>query len=144
MKEGSMDLINGDPIQTTNYFDESIDIHHIFPRHYCEKKKYEKKYWNSIINKAPLTARTNRILSGKAPSNYIERLINSHKVDSFALDNHLQSHLIDPFLLKSDHFNEFVVDRATKLLNMIEKAMGKSVQGRDSEETVKQFGSELT
>ncbi len=61
MKEGSKDLINGDPIQTTNYFDEAVDIHHIFPRAFCEKQGLQRKYWNSIVNKAPLTARTNRI-----------------------------------------------------------------------------------
>ena len=143
MKKGSMDLINGDPIQTTNYFDEAIDIHHIFPRHYCEKEQFQKKYWNSIVNKAPLTARTNRILSGKAPSNYIERLINNHDVDSVALDRHLESHLIDPHLLKADEFSSFINTRAKRLLDIIEDAMGKSVQGRDSEETVSQFGASL-
>jgi hypothetical protein len=54
------------------------------------------------------------------------------------------SHLIDPSLLKSDAFDGFITDRANKLLGIIEKAMGKAVAGRDSEETIKEFGDVLT
>jgi hypothetical protein len=143
MKKGCMDLINGDPIETTNYFDEAVDIHHIFPRSYCEQRNLQRKFWNSIVNKAPLTARTNRILSGKAPSKYIERLIKSHKVDKIALERHLSSHLIEPQLLKSNDFRKFVTSRARSILDMLETAMGKSVQGRDSDETLNQFGASL-
>ena len=38
MKIGSLDLINGDPIETTTYFDQAVDIHHIFPRAYAEQQ----------------------------------------------------------------------------------------------------------
>lgn len=143
MAVGSKDFISGDPIQETNYFDETVDIHHIFPRHYCEQQGYSRKLWNSVVNKAPLSARSNRILGGKAPSNYLGRLLNSHSVDSVALDDHLASHLIDPDLLKQDNFNGFMVDRAKALLDQIEKVMGKKVSGRDSDETVNAFGEEL-
>lgn len=139
MSAGGKDLISGDPIQNTNYFDEAVDIHHIFPRNHCEKEGYQRKYWNSIVNKAPLTARTNRILGGKSPSNYLDRIVNSHKVNEESLDEHLQSHLIDPSILKEDHFSGFIVDRAKRILDLIEKAMGKAISGRDSEETVKAF-----
>ena len=37
----------------------------------------------------------------------------------------------------------YFVDRAIKLLNRIEKATGKSISGRDSEETIKEFGQAL-
>lgn len=143
MAVGSKDFISGDPIQQNNYFDEAVDIHHIFPRHYCEQQSYPRKLWNSVVNKAPLSARSNRIFGGKAPSNYLGRLLNSHSVDSVALDDHLVSHLINPALLKGDDFNGFMVDRAKALLDQIEKAMGKKVSGRDSDETVNAFGEAL-
>jgi len=143
MKKGGKDLINGDPIQTTNYFDEAVDIHHIFPRHYCETQGLQRRQWNSIVNKAPLTARTNRILGGKAPSIYTERIISSHTVDERALNNHLESHVINPDLLKDDNFSGFLIDRAKQLLGIIENAMGKAVAGRDAEQTIKDFGGPL-
>ena len=59
------------------YFDEAIDIHHIFPKAWCEKQKIKPSVYNSIVNKTPLTARTNRVIGGRAPSEYLERLANS-------------------------------------------------------------------
>ncbi len=144
MAFGSKDFISGDPLQQTNYFDDAVDIHHIFPSNYCENQRYPRKTWNSVVNKAPLSARTNRALGGKAPSNYLGRLEHTHKVGSAALEEHLRSHLIEPKYLKSDDFNGFIVDRAKALLDQIEKAMGKKISGRDSDETINAFGVALT
>ena len=47
-------------------------------------------------------------------------------------------------LLAKDDFDAYFVDRAIKLLNRIEKATGKSIAGRDSEETIREFGVALT
>jgi hypothetical protein len=33
------------------YFDEAIDIHHIFPKAWCEKQKIKPQVYNSIVNK---------------------------------------------------------------------------------------------
>jgi len=143
MKQGSLDFLNGDPIELTSYFDTAIDIHHIFPRAYCQKEKYSKSHWNSIINKAPLTAKTNRIIGGRAPSHYIEKIEKNHKIQSDRIDEILKSHLINPALLRSDNFNDFIVERATFLLNLISTATGKQVTGRDSEETINEFGRAL-
>lgn len=143
MDKGSQDLINGDPIHVTNYFDEAVDIHHIFPANYCQSQGYDRDVWNSIVNKAALTSRTNRILGGKAPSNYINRILANHNVDEDDLDKHLKTHLVSPQLLKSDEYDDFILDRSKKLLNLIEKAMGKAVVGRDSEETINAFGEAL-
>ncbi|MDD2219899.1 MAG: DUF262 domain-containing protein [Desulfoplanes sp.] len=143
MGEGSQDFISGDGIGRINYFDEAVDIHHIFPRKYCEQQGLKRKYWNSIINKAPLMARTNRILGGKAPSTYLKRIVDNHNVDELALTKHLVSHLITPDLLRADDFDNFIADRATRLLDIIETAMGKRIAGRESEETVNAFGRAL-
>lgn len=143
MAVGSKDFISGDKIQQSNFFDERVDIHHIFPVHYCKEQALPQSHWNSIVNKAALTARTNQILGGKAPSIYLERLVKSNRVDATALDEHLQSHLINPSLLRSDDFYAFLADRASALLDLIEKAMGKKASGRDSEETIKTFGKAL-
>lgn len=144
MCRGCKDFISGDSIQQTNYFDEKIDIHHIFPANYCKQQNLPITLWNSVINKTPLSARTNRILGGKAPSNYLERIVTTHHVNSTALNDHLQSHLIDPSNLLADDFGKFIIDRAKALLDLIEEAMGKKVNGRDAEETVRAFGADLT
>ena len=143
MRAGCRDFISGAPLQQMNYFDESVDIHHIFPADYCRRKKLPEQQWNSIVNKAPLSARTNRILGGKAPSAYINSIEQQQHVTPDALNTHLCSHLINPDLLRSDDFSAFMTDRATVLLDKIEEAMGKKIAGRDAEDVIKAFGREL-
>lgn len=142
MHVGSLDFMTGDPIQMVTYMDESVDIHHIFPAAHCEKQKYAKSSWNSVVNKAPLTAKTNRTIGGSAPSVYAKSL--EKKLGSTdRLDEILRTHLIDPSLLRSDDFPGFIRDRAMRLLDLIEKATGRTVSGRDSDEVKKAFGGPL-
>ena len=142
MHVGSLDFMSGDPIQMVTHMDESVDIHHIFPASYCEKQGFSRTLWNSVINKAPLTARTNRTIGGSAPGGYAKTL--DKKLGSTErLDEILRTHLIDPTLLRGDDFHGFLRDRAMLLLDLIEKATGRTVSGRDSDEVKKAFGGLL-
>jgi hypothetical protein len=143
MQKGSKDFLNGDPIELTNYFDGAIDIHHIFPKAYCESCKYSKDHWNSIVNKAPLTARTNRLIRANAPSVYLNNIQKKYNLTPSQLDQILSSHGIIPEMMQKDDFNGFIRSRASALLDLIEKATGKHIAGRDSEETLTAFGGEL-
>jgi hypothetical protein len=67
----------------------------------------------------------------------------SHGVEPHRLDEILRSHLIEPVALRNDAFDTFIRDRAIKLLDLIEKATGKQVTGRDSDETISAFGAAL-
>ncbi len=143
MKEGSHDFLSGDPIEISNYFDLNIDIHHIFPRAYCERLNLSRTLWNSAVNKAPLSSRSNRVIGGKAPSVYLNSIEQNHQMPGDRLDEILRSHQIEPALLRADAFEEFIRDRAGKLLDLIEQAMGKAVSGRDADEVVREFGGPL-
>src|SRR5262249_19652460 len=107
---GSEDFMSGDPIAITTYFERNIDIHHIFPRAYCEKMNLDRERWNSVINKAPISAKTNRILGGHKPSTYLATLETTHGVDPLRLDSILRSHLVEPALLRNDAFDNFIRD----------------------------------
>ncbi|MBK9027674.1 MAG: DUF262 domain-containing protein [Propionivibrio sp.] len=144
MKHGSKDFVSGTPIDLNTYFNNAIDIHHIFPRVWCENNKLPKEKWNSVVNKAPLAASTNRFISGDAPSIYLPRIQKSKQVPSTDLDVFLVSHVIPVAELRSDDFDGFIRRRASALLGLIESATGKAVSGRDSEETSKAFGGVLS
>lgn len=143
LQEGSLDFRTGDPIEVVNFFDESVDIHHLFPKAHCEKKKYDRERWNSVVNKAPLTAKTNRIIGGHAPSTYLASLERNHKLEVDRLNEILVSHLVEPALLRSDDFDRFIRHRASRLLDLIEAATGKTVTGRDAPEVIEAFGASL-
>lgn len=142
MQAGSNDFLSGDPIEITSYFDLAIDIHHVFPKAYCESK-YKRSLWNSSVNKAPVSAKTNRIIGGKAPSAYLSNIEKQSNMDSPRLDEILKTHKIAPDLLRSDAFEKFIRDRASNLLDLIEAAMGKRISGRDSDEVINEYGDAL-
>lgn len=143
MKHGGRDFVSGTPIDLNTYFNNAIDIHHIFPRAWCESQKLPKEIWNSVVNKAPLAAGTNRFISGDAPSHYLSRIEKSKGVDAEALNGFLKSHVIPVEELRADQFDAFIRKRANELLVLIELATGKAISGRNSEETLKAFGGEL-
>jgi hypothetical protein len=143
MKHDGYDFISGKPIDLSTYFDNAIDIHHIFPRVWCEKQKLPREKWNSVINKAPLAAGTNRFIGGDAPSIYLNRIQKAKQIEPNKLDEFLTSHVIPVEALRANDFDTFIRLRAIALLDLIEQATGKTIAGRDSEETVKAFGGKL-
>jgi hypothetical protein len=127
MMEGALDWRTGETANVTMYFDEAIDIHHIFPKAWCEARKIKPQVYNSIVNKTPLTARTNRVIGGRAPSDYLTRLASSAGVDTDAISKHVSTHLARADLMALDDFDAFFAARARALLDKIASAMGKSI-----------------
>ena len=144
LKNHCQDFISGREMDFSVYKAENIDIHHIFPKDYCEKQKYDKAKWNSVINKTPITYSTNREIGGVAPSVYLTKIENKGQVSSDILDTYLTTHWIDVASCRNDNFQEHIIKRAKMLLNAIEKATGKSIPGRDSEDVVNAFGGKLS
>lgn len=143
LKNKSKDFISGREMDFTVYKSDAVDIHHVFPKDYCMKSGYPKSRWNSIINKTPLSYRTNREIGGVAPSKYLSKIEKKGQVTEQTLNSYLESHWLDVSDCRQDNFDEFIIKRASKLLDAIEKAMGKPVSGRDSEEVIQSFGKGL-
>lgn len=143
LKNHCKDFISGREMDFTVYKAESIDIHHIFPRDYCEKQKYPKEKWNSVVNKTPISYSTNREIGGVAPSKYLEKIERKGQVSSATLDQYLQTHYIDYAHMRTDNFNAYFIKRAIAILNAIEDVTGKTIAGRDSEQVLKEFGESL-
>ncbi|GIU92982.1 MAG: hypothetical protein KatS3mg011_1888 [Acidimicrobiia bacterium] len=136
LREGAKDFRTGEESSLQTYFDESIDIHHIFPRKWCADHGIEDRLCNSIVNKTPLTARTNRIVGGRAPSDYLSSLERNHGVAPHRLDENLRSHLIEPQHIRNDDFESFFEARSKALLDVIQKAMGKTLERDPTEDWV--------
>ena len=127
MRDGSRDFLSGIPIEDTTFFDESVDIHHIFPRNWCARQGVSPSLFNSIVNKTAISARTNRSIGGRAPSLYLPTLERNAEVSPDVMDEILESHRIPAWALRLDDFNRFFADRAEGLLERIESAMGKQI-----------------
>jgi hypothetical protein len=103
------------------------------------RQGHDRQRWNSIANRATPSARTNRIIGGKAPSEYLRRLEKNHGVAPERPDQTPHSHLIEPGLNRNDDFDDFFLAGSRRLLDLIVDATCKPIPGRDSEEVAKAF-----
>lgn len=133
LREGAADFFWKAQIQALDREDLALDIHHIFPQHWCETRQppIPRARYNSIINKTPISARANRMIGGDAPSSYLKKIQNHQQVqlDEQAMNNLLESHRIPVNAIRSDDFEAFYVARKAALLRLIESVMGKSLVG---------------
>ena len=141
-REQSRDFMKGITMDVVKSMDESPDIHHIFPEAYCVSR-YKKEKWNSIVNKTPILPASNRSIGGSAPSIYLKKIMTDANINEGQLKQRIESHLIDYAALSADDFDTYFIDRAKRLLSIIEKAMGKKVADRGSEQTINAFGASL-
>lgn len=109
--------------------ENKLDIHHIFPRSWCESQGILPAQYNSILNKTPISYKANRMIGSKAPSTYLQQLQThpSVQLDDSGMNAILVTHGIDPERLRQDDFDGFMALRQQIMLTKIEAAMGKQI-----------------
>jgi hypothetical protein len=145
MKEGALDFRSGERFEQAKFFDAYVDIHHIFPQAWCKKQKIEASVFDSVINKTPLSYKTNRSIGSRAPSVYLHALEKGSAeqagLPAEQLEALLESHRINNTTLRADDFAAFYDAREAALLSMISAATGHRLfvaesaeEGEDSDE----------
>ena len=126
MKRGGRDWMTGETLTHMTLENENVDIHHVFPINYCEKRDPPIPYrlYQSVVNKAPIDAKTNRSIGGRAPASYLQNL---QEQCGMQLEDILASYGINMVALKGNQFGEFFVQRGQQMLTWIGEAMGKEV-----------------
>ena len=138
MRHGCRDFITGRPADLMTFFNDRIDIHHVFPQKWCKAQGIAPGVFDSIINKTPLSRASNQTIGGDAPSVYLRRIEERQKISPAALDDILRSHLIEPEFLRADDFDGFYAARRSALAALVAGAMGKGVvdeEGSNEKET---------
>ncbi|WP_324723491.1 GmrSD restriction endonuclease domain-containing protein [Lelliottia sp. JS-SCA-14] len=128
LRDGAHDLFWKSQIRNLEADEVSLDIHHIFPKDWCEKQGIARRQYDSIINKTPISYKANRMIGGSAPSVYLASLQSHNQVqlDDVAMNTLLRSHHIPVEPLRADDFDAFYEQRQKELLGLIERAMVKS------------------
>ncbi len=129
LREGAKDWFWKAGIQDLDTDEVALDIHHIFPKKWCEGRGLAKERYDSILNKTSISYKANRKIGGEAPSRYLERIQGEPQVglEDAAMDDLLRSHVLSPELLRADDFEGFLEDRRIRLCDLIGAAMGKPV-----------------
>ena len=141
LRSGARDFYWKADVQEIDHMGEPLDIHHIFPRNWCEKKEnsIDKNIFDSAVNKTPISYKANRKIGGAAPSKYLASLQKDKQVglSDPQMDEILESHFIDPGTMRCDDFFLFIRKRSVALLELIYEAMGK---GDTAPEDIALFG----
>lgn len=138
MRHGCQDFISGKGFELMSFYNDKVDVHHIFPQAWCKKAGISPKVFDAIVNKTPLSKKSNILISGDAPSIYLKRIEAKHGLSSARLDEILRTHLIEPDFLRCDDFQGFCDDRLRALSTLISGAFGKAVvesHGSNEEES---------
>ena len=128
MKSNAADWRTGNKLAMAVWHNQNIDIHHIFPVRWCNqdaKPKVPTSLYDSIINKTPIDAITNKIIGGKAPSTYLPILEKGNHL----IAEILKSHWLDAEILEKDQFAQCFVERGEAMLKLIGDAMDKPITG---------------
>lgn len=126
MGENAYEWLTGTPLNVNTYASEKIDIHHIFPKAWCQtevngKPRVHARRMNCIVNKTAIAARTNKKIGGRAPSSYLRTIMRDGGPPEEKLSAYLRSHHIDPDQLRADDFDAFFAKRWTALLSLVQR-----------------------
>jgi len=145
IREGAKDWFWKAGIQELDTEEVALDIHHIFPRNWCENNGIPRERYDSILNKTAISYKANRKIGGEAPSLYLSKIQQEKQVGltNDEMDELLESHALSPKLLRDDQFEEFIRDRRLRLSQLVEKAIEKRVIQSDSEVDYDVTGDEI-
>ncbi|MCV3290217.1 DUF262 domain-containing protein [Aeromonas media] len=126
-REGARDFFWKARIQELDLEEIALDIHHIFPKAWCDAKGIKPAIYNSVINKTAISYKANRMIGGKAPSSYLKSVQDHAQVQmgNDAMNAILESHFIAPQSMREDDFEQFFALRQQSLLAIVAQAMGK-------------------
>ena len=135
--------MKGQALDKVQYVNLAVDIHHVFPQKWCLDNNIDDERRESIVNKTPLSAETNRTIGGSDPAIYLKLIEKKAGVDAERVDGLLRTHLVDPEALRASDFDAHFTRRREALVQLVEKAIGKTVQrdvsAGEPEETLDHF-----
>ncbi|EYT83905.1 hypothetical protein CF54_04640 [Streptomyces sp. Tu 6176] len=127
LKEGAIDwYFHGEPINEQFLIGQYVDIRQVFPKAWFEQNGVDGTRMSSIVNKTPLSYRAMQAMGAGAPSAYLTAFERHTGSPGDWFDDIIGTHLIDAKALRTDDFDAFYRDRTARLLELVEREMGKA------------------
>ncbi len=147
LANGARDWMKDKALDKAQYASLKVDIHHIFPQHWCVLHEIDDERRESIVNKTAIAYDTNRSIGGAPPSKYLATIEKKAMIGAAQLDRLLEGHLVPAPHLRADDFDNFFVERRERLCALVEQAVGKTVQrdvdAGEAEEDSEQFETSM-
>jgi hypothetical protein len=134
MRQGGRDWMKNQALGMATFFNYKVDIHHIFPKAWCQKNGVDALRRESIVNKTALSRLTNIKIGGRSPAVYLPGVEREAQITPTDLDAILRTHAIEPSHLRTADFDAFFQTRTDALLRLVDVAMGKAaIRGEQTE-----------
>ena len=127
MARGARDWRTAQPFDRWTFPDLHPGFHRIFPVEWCRENGVEPVVADSILNRTPMGKRTEVVIDGYAPAQYLSRIQSKSLLDDAEFDTVLATHELNTDLLHQSDFANFLRDRRSRYVGMVEYAMDKPV-----------------
>jgi len=122
-KRGAKDWWNGLALSLSHQGrSHLIQYHHIFPKSRLQKQGFERAEVNEIANMAFISAKVNRAISNKPPSEYLPTVIRER--GEAALSDQLIP--LEPSIWKLENYRQFLEQRRALLAKAVNLLLGNS------------------
>ena len=102
-----------------------LDIHHIFPKKWCQDHGIPQRVFDAIVNKTAISYKANRMIGGKAPSHYLSQIQRDKAVQLDAARWTRSSGAHHRPRCCGRLLRSVLPGRKAALLGLVERAMGK-------------------
>ena len=110
LKSGGVDFADGSPVSRSGL--KKREYHHLFPNAWLTRAGFEDDAIFRSLNCALVSWRTNRTISDKSPSIYLNERMVSSSLGEEEIERRLAAHLIPYGQIKSEQYQEFLSERA--------------------------------
>lgn len=129
LKSGGFDFADGAPASYDNI--QAREYHHIFPQAWLKEHKFKDYEINRALNCALISWRTNRNISAKTPSDYVNERMEASSLGKSEVERRLESHLIPISRLLDNNYELFLNERARLIKQVADKlCSGQIVEGK--------------
>ena len=127
MARGARDWRTSQPFDRWTFPELQPGFHRVFPAEWCRDNAIEPVVADSVLNRTPMGKRTEVVIDGYSPTQYLTRVQTKSLLDDAEFDTVLGTHELNVDLLQQSDFPNFLRDRRSRFVGMVEYAMGKPV-----------------
>lgn len=122
LRSGGLDFADGSPVSRASL--KKREYHHLFPNAWLTRAEFGEEEIFRSLNCGLVSWRTNRTISDKSPSQYLQERMDAAELGEEEIRHRLSSHLIPFEPIKNETYDEFLRLRAEKVREQMLKLCG--------------------
>lgn len=122
LRSGGLDFADGSPASRASL--KKREYHHLFPNAWLTRAEFGEEEIFRSLNCGLVSWRTNRTISDKSPSQYLQERMDAAELGEEEIRHRLNSHLIPFEPIKNETYDEFLRLRAEKVQEQMLKLCG--------------------